>query len=376
MSAHYNKSILSMNEISEGLKSVVHQLRTHDKLKPPSKPSETNNSKPQSTKGTPNQSRQYNSTPKWNSGSVGVYAVGPSKPIVTVSPKNVTTKGTGSYGTCLFCNEKHSMYHCPNFPDSDARVERLKDLQHCTRCLRKHNINDCDTQLHPCNRCNKGQHHAALCRDTKTTSPNPKVEDSIPTTVQYCKVQQTKSVQSAKSKGNTTLPTAQITILNKRAKVHTRGLFDQGSQRTYITKRLADELQLRPVAQMSFNISGFVTDAGPQVYQVVQPSVRLGRYVCRVQAIVVDKIPVDLQVQGLRATAKFLRNRGIKLADNIKSDHLNDFGLLVGTDYCHRFIGSPTKYQGITMLNSAGGKLLSGPVSSLRRPMPADKQYQ
>lgn len=50
--------------------------------------------------------------------------------------------------------------------------------------------------------------------------------------------------------------------------------------------------------------------------------------------------------------------------------------VLVGTDYYHQFIGSPTKYQGITMLNSAGGKLLSGPVSSLRRPMPADKQYQ
>ncbi|XP_069159464.1 uncharacterized protein [Procambarus clarkii] len=315
--------------------AIIHQLRTHDKLKPPSKPSETNNSNPQSTKGTPDQSRQYKSTPKWNSGSLGIYALGSSKHVVTVSPKTVTPKGTVSYGTCLFCQEKYSMYQRPNFPDSDACVERLKDLQHCTRCLRKHNILDCQTQLHTCNRCNKGQHHAALCRDTKTTSPNPKVEDSIPTTVQYCKVHQTTSVQSAGSKSNATLPTAQIIIQNKRAKVHTRGLFDQGSQRTYDTKRLADELQLKPVTQMTINISGFITDAGPQDYQVVQPSERLGSYVCQVQAIVVDKIPADLQVQGLRATAKFLRNRGIKLSDKIKSDHLTDFGILAGADYCH-----------------------------------------
>ncbi|XP_069168620.1 uncharacterized protein [Procambarus clarkii] len=372
--AHQHNTILTVQDITEGLHSIINKRRANEEVKASCKPSEIENkSQLKGKTTTPNKHQSITQTSICRKSD---NAAASSKPTVTSSPKPVTSKRAVGWGTCMFCKKKHSTYHCANYPTRDTRIERLQELGRCARCLKSHNIDYCDTQFNTCNRCRRGRHHAALCKYTKLTYSRPKVEDSIPTTVQYCKVQQTKSVQSAKSKGNTTLPTAQITILNKRAKVHTRGLFDQGSQRTYITKKLADELQLRPVAQMSFNISGFVTDAGPQVYQVVQPSVRLGRYVCRVQAIVVDKIPVDLQVQGLRATAKFLRNRGIKLADNIKSDHLTDFGLLVGTDYCHRFIGSPTKYQGITMLNSAGGKLLSGPVSSLRRPMPADKQYQ
>ncbi|XP_069187201.1 uncharacterized protein [Procambarus clarkii] len=62
--------------------------------------------------------------------------------------------------------------------------------------------------------------------------------------------------------------------------------------------------------------------------RVVKVLVRLGGYASPAQANIVDKIPSDLYVYGLRNTGKLLRSKEVKLADHkIKSDHLTDVAL-------------------------------------------------
>lgn len=171
------------------------------------------------------------------------------------------------------------------------------------------------------------------------------------------------SVLATESNNTTTLPTAQLKLITKGSRISTRGLFDQGSQKTFISQQLVDQLKLKPIARVNLNISGFLTNSGPRDYQVVKVLVRLGGCTSPIQAIVVDKIPSDLHVTGLAQTVKFLKRSGIRLADHkINTDCLNDVGILIGADFYYRFITGCTRQRGVNLLLSAGGKLLTGPV--------------
>ncbi|XP_069171099.1 uncharacterized protein [Procambarus clarkii] len=164
----YNKSSLRVKEISEGLRSIIERQRDNPDEKATSKPSSTTNSKQQSTNSTSNKSKTTSSSPKWKQGSIGTYAVGPSKPTVNASPKPVTPQdAVNVWKPCVFCEQSHSIYYYKAYPDRATRIKRLKELRKCTRCIRAHNPDTCTTQIRTCNKCHKGQHHTALCGGLK-----------------------------------------------------------------------------------------------------------------------------------------------------------------------------------------------------------------
>ncbi|XP_069171583.1 synaptogenesis protein syg-2 [Procambarus clarkii] len=107
---------------------------------------------------------------------------------------------------------------------------------------------------------------------------------------------------------------------------------------TFISKELVDARKLTPVRETRIDIAGFLTNSGARVFRVVQPKVRLGGYVRKIQVLVVDRFPTDLYVYGLGTTAKFLEEKGINLADKIPSDNLSSIGILMGSDVYHKFI--------------------------------------
>ncbi|XP_069164575.1 uncharacterized protein [Procambarus clarkii] len=170
------------------------------------------------------------------------------------------------------------------------------------------------------NKCHKGRHHYSLCGSDQSRSTNPHKKIVKFTSVQYCKVHQDISVLATESNNTTTLPTAQLKLINKGSKIFTRGLFDQGSQKTFISQQLVDQLKLKPIARVNLNISGFLTNSGPRDYQVVKVLVHLGGCTSPIQAIVVDKIPSD--VTGLAQTQQ-LANKFIEVVeeDNHKTGH-------------------------------------------------------
>ncbi|XP_069168893.1 uncharacterized protein [Procambarus clarkii] len=209
--------------------------------------------------------------------------------------------------------------------------------------------------------CSKGAHHYALCRKAQLNSMNPHKDSTNSTSVQYCKVHQEVNVLATESGNNITLPTAQLKLINKKSSVNTRCLFDQGSQKTFITKHLVEQLKLKTANRVKLNISGFLANKGTCEYQVVKLLVRLGSSTNPIHAVVVDKIPSDLQVTGL--TVKHLKRNGMRLADyKINSDCLSDVGILIRAEYYYRFVTGCTRQLGMNLLSSAGGKLLTGSV--------------
>ncbi|XP_069191442.1 uncharacterized protein [Procambarus clarkii] len=232
----------------KGLHSIIESQRDNPDGKVTSKPSFTTNSKQQSTNSTPNKSKTTSPSPKWKQGSVGTYAVGPSKPTVNVLPKPVTPQdAVNVWKPCVFCEQPHSICHCKAYPDHATCIKRFKELHKCTKCIRVHNPDTCTTQVRTCNRCHKGQHHTALCGNSSTKSPKPQEEEGTPTSVQLCTVLPDISVFSTRSDHKSALPTAQLIIKNGESKATVRGLFDQGSQMIFIPKELVDALKLKPV---------------------------------------------------------------------------------------------------------------------------------
>ncbi|XP_069170769.1 uncharacterized protein [Procambarus clarkii] len=145
-------------------------------------------------------------------------------------------------------------------------------------------------------------HHYALCRKTSSQFTTPREDSMNSTTVQYCKAHQEINVLATESGNNTTLPTAQLKLINRKSRVNTRGPFDQGSQKTFVTQQLVEQLKLKPAKCVKLSISGFLTNSGSREYQVVKVLVRLGSSTNSIQAVVVDKLPSDLQVTGLAHT--------------------------------------------------------------------------
>ncbi|XP_069157181.1 uncharacterized protein [Procambarus clarkii] len=369
------KSSLTVNEITKGLQTIIERERVNPEEKT-SKPTSATNSKQQSTNSAPNKAKTSSPSTKWNQGSVGTYAVGPSKPTVNASPKTVTPQDTVNvWKPCVFCEQSHSMYNCRRYPDRATRIKRLKELYRCSKCIREHHPDNCTTAMRICTKCHKGQHHTALCGDTSIKSPKPQEEEGTTASVKLCTVLPDISVFTTRSNHKSALPTARLIIRNGKKRATVRGLFDQGSQLTFISKELVDKLKLTPVEETRINIKGFLTNSGARTYGVVRPTVRLGGYVRKVPALVVDRFPTDLYIEGLGTTAKFLEEKGIPLADNITSDNLSDIGILMGSDVYHKFIIGKEDYHGMNVLPSAGGYLLTGPVLRLKQPAPVDHQH-
>nr|XP_045591195.1 uncharacterized protein LOC123753252 [Procambarus clarkii] len=235
--SHYKTEFLTLGQIFEGLRITVNRLKTHDKIKPESKQPNTENSV--KTKSTLNTSSKFKPKPTPSTGkrssNIGIYSVSPSETVVDASNKKTSTTR-----------------------------ER---------------------------KCNKGAHHHALCRKAQLNSTNPRKDSTNSTSVQYCKVHQEINVLATESGNNTTLPTTQLKLINKKSRVNTRGLFDQSSQKTFITKHLVEQLKLKAANRVRLNISGFLANSGPREYEVVKLLVRLGSSTSPIYAIVMDKIP-------------------------------------------------------------------------------------
>ncbi|XP_069163482.1 uncharacterized protein [Procambarus clarkii] len=352
---------------------MVNWLKTHDKIKPESKQPNTDNSvKPKSTlnKSSKFKPRTAPSTGK-KSGNIGIYSVSPSETVVDVSAKKTNSSRERK---CLFCDQEHVTYKCNAYPNFDTRIKRLQELHRCTKCMGSHDPSKCVVHLRLCSRCNKGMHHYALCRKT-SQSTTPREDFMNSPTVQYCKVHQEINVLATESGNNTTLPKAQLKLINRKYRVNTRGLFNQGSQKTFITQQLVEQLKLKPAKRVKLSISGFLTNSGPREYQVVKILVRLGSSTNSILAAVVDKLPSDLQVTGIVHTAKYLRRNLMRLAyHKINSDSLIDVGILIVADYYYRFINGCTRQLGMNLLSSAGGKLLTGPVLFQQKSVSTNKQ--
>ncbi|XP_063436701.1 uncharacterized protein LOC134718141 [Mytilus trossulus] len=285
-------------------------------------------------------------------------------------PKNNSTNSTQKSHTinCAYCKEPHYSSECTKYTDPNDRMTIVKKERLCFNCLGRHSVADCKSKSN-CKKC-KRRHHTSLCNkdhDKETASTS---STSSTCTVQTHNAEESETTVLYSSLGrdrpNVLLKTA-IAPLNYRGQtIDTNILFDEGAQRSFITRQVADTLDIRPTGREAIALSGFGdTDKNSRVQQLDTATVKLqtiyGDHIS-VDVLIVPKIAAPLTTYIHTAkTMPYLQH--LRLAHAVNKDASFEIGLLIGADQYWNIVEDENiRGEGPTAVRSKLGYLLSGPL--------------
>lgn len=149
----------------------------------------------------------------------------------TTKPADNNQKYMGkAKGNCALCKQSHSLENCFKFKSmsQELRWNTIRQLKICCNCF-KHDYDPKSKyrQQGKCIKC-KAQHHTMLHKD-KMQQQRPRVYNA------------------SLNNQNIITPTALIRITNEQneTKVY-RSLFDSGSDTSFVSQRVINDLQLKP----------------------------------------------------------------------------------------------------------------------------------
>ena len=262
--------------------------------------------------------------------------------------------------TCPFCDKSHYPDQCLTVTDVVKRKELLMKKRLCLRCTKGgHVIKNCQSNR-KCYRC-KGNHHTSICLGKSNDD-----EDKESPVVEQL---------SAMSPNNTILlQTAQLTVGNCSTggkKMNCKVIFDSGSQRTHITKRVARMINAPVHREEMLQINGVGgIRTKPKNYDVIEFELTKTNFDCRskMQGIVVEKICTPLQGRYVIGRVEsFAHLKNLPLADDDIELKTQEVEILVGLDYYYDVIcGDVIRGdKGPVAVKSMFGYILSGSLTQV-----------
>ena len=276
---------------------------------------------------------------------------------------SLTSQKSKPNPTCVFCNSpNHKAWNCDVITDVKRRKKMLLDQRRCFNCLSKnHQANKCTSRF-SCYNC-KQKHNSAICENDDT----PKDGNTDPTAHQF-----TTTVDNT-GEETVLLKTAIVSISDVEGEYSCKDrlLLDDASTKSYITKRLRDQLNLRPISNRRIMIKGACASTTVSDCEVVQLRIQTlepNVYIC-ITASVLDEIchPLDGQTIKL-ATKKYPHISNLKFSDVSHDETSKAVGILVGADYYYEFLTGVTKKhpseRGPVAVLTKVGWVLGGPLPS------------
>ncbi|XP_045205909.2 uncharacterized protein LOC123558098 [Mercenaria mercenaria] len=284
-------------------------------------------------------------------------------------------KGANSQNSkkCRFCEREHWTDECPRYKTIKERMGRLKGS--CFKCLKEgHYSNDCKSRR-ICVYCKQvNVHHRSLC-------PKKYQKSAINESVNVSEETQETSSPASASEENALLSSNEIVLMqtartqvrstSDQRKEEVRILLDSGSQRTYITERLAESLKLRKENEQEIRLVTFGSDK-PKVIKTMSTklNVRLkdGQEMT-ITANIVPNITGSIQRKPVKISDRVGFDSLVKnldLADTMPKDiQTGTVELLIGNDYYLDIIlGHKIEVQeGLYLLSSKLGWILTGRTS-------------
>ena len=278
--------------------------------------------------------------------------------------------------TCSYCGQGHPSVSCNSVTDVPARKEILRKSGRCYVCLRKNHLSrECRSNL-TCKKC-RGRHHVSICsrrsnQGSQSSSPEDTSTQSPPTEVSTNQEssQGSTSTLYAGSRNSVLLQTARVQLFNLNTNGYdttTRAILDTGSQRTYVTCRLRDELNLPTIRTESLRIKTF---GSTESYEASCNVVQLGLMtrhdgVIEMTALVVPCICNPLTAQPIGySQERYDHLMGLDLSDSANASESLDIDMLIGSDlYWQLVTGSIIRGEhGPTAIQTKVGWVLSGPT--------------
>ena len=152
-----------------------------------------------------------------------------------------------------FCKGPHSSADCTEVTDHDGRINITVKRDHlCFNCLGRHKISDCKSKS-KCRNCSC-RHHTSLCKGiTRKTDEKPQTQATS------SKIDNAKEPSTplqlhsslAQSHGHVLLKTVMAPLSSGKC-LDANILLDEGTQRSFVTTKLADKLELVPSGRETF----------------------------------------------------------------------------------------------------------------------------
>ena len=285
------------------------------------------------------------------------------------------TAGNSSIRSCVFCDQQHLSMECTKVCDRETRFAIVKKKQLCYNCLGKHKAADCRSR-YKCRKCDK-KHHTSLCdKDNKPVEqakPVNQVNSNALNAVSSAEQENATSTSSF----HTSSPPVQFhtEILLKTAispvwygnhSMSANILLDEGSQKSFISQDLANQLQVRSNGTATISLAAF-GDSSHNIRHMEKATIHLetqngGKL--PMDVLIVPKIAAPLQNVANVEAAKLPYLHGLKLAHHVTQDDKFEINLLIGADYYWAIVQDKViRGPGPTAVKSRLGYLLSGPLN-------------
>lgn len=277
---------------------------------------------------------------------------------------------------CVYCKGAHNAVECKHVTDYEKRQQIVKQERLCYNCLKKHCLKDCPS-TRSCRNCRR-RHHTSLCKSPGNSSSKDAVQKDTPVTTKDTKDASRNSTKvhgmSVSADGINRVQSGSVLLKTAVADVSATGadcsevgtiLFDEGATRSFITKDLAEKLQLVPVGKERIQLATFGgKPADVRTYDSVTFNVHtITSDKIAISALVVPVIsaPVKNYVNSSLLGLSYLRK--LRFAHPISNEDSFEITVLIGADFYWDFMeNNVIKGHGPTAVESKLGYLLSGPI--------------
>ena len=174
-------------------------------------------------------------------------------PIPTASALFAKQNGGKSIPRCVYCKELHYSASCEKVQNLVQRKEILmKERRRLKGLAPGHIASSCQNEK-VCRHCKQGGHHQSStlspCDRNEKKSNQPEGDINNTTTTNTVRNKGTVLLQRAK-------PSIAFNEDNSKSS-HVRILFDNGSQRSYITSNVKSKLNLKPMKTETLHLNTF-----------------------------------------------------------------------------------------------------------------------
>ncbi|XP_068757562.1 uncharacterized protein [Montipora capricornis] len=260
---------------------------------------------------------------------------------------------------CVYCKEYHYSASCERVKDPNKHKEILVKERRCLNCLRPGHVVRVCKNTKVCRHCGES-HHQSICPSVSSSSSDERPTTSPPEQ----EVSNTTTTNTIGNKGTVLLQTAKAIAFDEdnSKSTYVRILFDNGSQRSYVTSSLKSRLNLKPIKTETLHLNMFGGSTfRKQSCEVVK--LRLRKNEGKEVEVTALNYPIICSPLPSKVEVNYPHLEDLQLADSL-NDKCGAIDVLIGSDYYWEIVSGKTVHGdcGPTAVSSKFGWLLSGPL--------------